>query len=178
MILKCGLCYVNCLEKICDYINKSAFAYMAVSGDGFIKGAWNGFLLQVKHLLKFSFANLIAAVFIFLGKVGLTVANCFSLVFIMKSIIPPNEGEEVTSMAGPIFVVGVVTYFTASVFLGLFDTTVLAMMTCLAIDMDLHDNVPQYGPPTFHENVQKVEKRARSIKGFRNTDDGKTNDMA
>ena len=32
MVVKCGMCYLSCLEKICDYINSSAYAYMAVSG--------------------------------------------------------------------------------------------------------------------------------------------------
>lgn len=140
MVLKCGMCYVNCLEKICDYINSAAFAYMAVSGEGFCKSAWDGFLLNVKHLLKFSFANLIAKVFILLGKVGITVANCFSLMFIMKSIT--KDDEEVSSFAAPVLVVGLVTFFTASVFLGLFDTAVMSMMTCLAVDMDLNNGSP------------------------------------
>lgn len=105
--------------------------------------------------MKFSFANLIAAVFIFLGKIGLTVGNCFSLVFIMKTIT--KDEEEISSFAGPVILVGVVTYCTASVFLGLFDTAVLAMMTCLGVDMDLHNGTPKYGPPTFHDSVKKID---------------------
>lgn len=46
-------CLLKCIEKICDYINKAAYAYMAVSGDNFCKSAWNGFLLNLKHILKF-----------------------------------------------------------------------------------------------------------------------------
>jgi len=46
MIVKCGMCYLNYLERVCNYINKSAFAFMAVSGkDGFCLSAWNAFLL-------------------------------------------------------------------------------------------------------------------------------------
>jgi hypothetical protein len=137
-VLKCGLCYINCLEKVTDYINESAYAYMAVSGESFFKSAWNGFLLNVKHIMKFSFANMIANVFIFLGKVGLTTGNVFSLIFIMNTIT--KDSEEISSVLGPCLVVGVFTYFTASVFLGLFDTAVLTMMTSLAIDMDMNGN--------------------------------------
>jgi len=86
MMFKCGMCYINCLEKVTDYINEAAYAYMAVAGDSFLSSAWSGFLLQVKHLLQFSFANMIAKVFIFIGKVGITVGNVFSLVFIMKTM--------------------------------------------------------------------------------------------
>jgi hypothetical protein len=59
---------------------------MAVSGENFTTSAWNGFLLNIKHLLQFSFANLIAKVFMFLGKVGITTGNVFSLIFIIQTI--------------------------------------------------------------------------------------------
>jgi hypothetical protein len=127
---------------------------MAVSGESFLMSAWEGFLLNIKHLLRFSFANLIAKVFMFIGKVGITVGNVFTLLFIMGTIT--KDTEEVSSLFGPCLVVGCWTYFTASVFLGLFDTAVVAMMTSLAIDMDCNGGRPQHGPPTFHENVEKI----------------------
>jgi hypothetical protein len=157
LIVACGACILKCIEKICDYINVSAYCYMAVSGDSFCSSAWSGFLLNVKHMLKFSFANLIAKVFILLGKVALTVGNICSLLFIMKNIT--NDTEEVSSIIGPVVVVGIVTFLTASIFLGMFDTAVMALMTCLAVDMDLHDGQPKFGPPTFHDNYEKINKQ-------------------
>lgn len=54
--VKCAMCLLECLEKITDYINQSAFAYQAVAGDHFCASAWDGFLLNIKHMLKFTFA--------------------------------------------------------------------------------------------------------------------------
>jgi len=48
--------------------------------------------------------------------------------------------------------VGLITYMTASVFLGLFDTAVMALLTSLAIDID-NNGQPKYGPPTFHDKT-------------------------
>jgi len=157
MIVACGACILNCIERICDYINVAAYCYMAVSGDSFCMSAWNGFLLNVKHMLKFSFANMIAKIFIFLGKVALTVGNCFSLLFIMNNIT--HDSDEVSSLAGPIVVVAIVTYMTASIFLGLFETSVMAIMTCLAVDIDLHGDTPKFGPPTFHDDEKNPLKK-------------------
>jgi len=154
-IVACGDCILGCIEKICDYINTAAFAYMAVSGDGFCGSAWNGFLLNVKHLLKFAFANFIAKIFTFLGKVGIVVANLFSLKFIMDHVF--MDTEEVSSYLAPMLVVGFISFLTASIFLGLFDTAVMALMTSLAIDMDAHGGDPSYGPKTFHDGVTKVK---------------------
>ena len=109
---------------------------MAVSGDGFCTAAWNGFLLNLKHILQYAWANALAKMFVFVGKVGLCVLNCSSLWMIMTYLT--KDMEEISSPAGPILVVGLFTYVCASVFLGLFDEAVMALMTCLAIDTDLN----------------------------------------
>jgi hypothetical protein len=160
MIVKVAECVLACIEKVCDYINESAFAYMAVSGDNFCSAAWNGFLLNVKHILKFSFANMIAKIFILLGKVAIVAGNMFSLYQVMKY---RNDLEEVSSLLAPMVLIGVMTFMTASIFLGLFDTAVMALMTCLAIDMDMNDGHPMYGPPTFHDSVGKIENDAHKV---------------
>ena len=155
IVVACANCMLKCLEKICDYINKAAYAYMAVSGDSFCTSAWNGFLLNMKHCLKFSWANFLANGFIFIGKVGITVLNCFSCYFIMKFIT--KDLGELSSIAGPITVVALVTFISTNIFLGIFDEAVLALMTCLAIDTDLNGE-PKFGPPTFHDSLQGFER--------------------
>jgi hypothetical protein len=95
---------------------------MVISGENFCTSAWNGFLLNVKHLLAFYFANLIAKIFIFIGKLAIIALNCLSLYLIMSRIT--MDTEEVSSLLGPMAVVAIFTYLTASVFLGYFDTSV------------------------------------------------------
>lgn len=160
MLIKVASCILACIEKICDYLNESAYAYMAVSGDNFCSAAWSGFLLNIKHMLKFSFANMIAKVFILLGKVAITAGNMFSLYQVMKY---RNDLEEVSSLLAPMVLVGAVTFMTASIFLGLFDTAVMALMTCLAIDMDMNGGNPKFGPPTFHDSVGKIETKENKV---------------
>ena len=87
IIVKCGECLLKCFEEICDYINKCAYSYMAISGESFCSSALNGFLLNVKHALKFSWAKTLAELFILLGKVGIVALNCFSCYMIMKHMI-------------------------------------------------------------------------------------------
>mmetsp|Transcript_16434 Transcript_16434/g.27863 ORF Transcript_16434/g.27863 Transcript_16434/m.27863 type:complete len:96 (+) Transcript_16434:1317-1604(+) len=53
LVIACAGCMLNCIEKLCDYISQNGLAYMAVSGDSFCDSAWNGFLLNIKHLAKF-----------------------------------------------------------------------------------------------------------------------------
>lgn len=159
-VVAVGQCILKCLEKICDYMNDAAFAYMAVSGESFCTSAWNGFLLNVKHMLKFTFANMIAKVFILLGKIAITVGNVFSLLWIMKNVT--KDTEEVSSILAPVVVVGVVSFITASIFLGLFDTAVMALLTCLAIDIDMNGE-PKFGPPTFHDSMGKIDSKDAKV---------------
>lgn len=150
-MIKCAECCLKCLEKIADYINKAAYAYMAVSGDSFCTSAWNGFLLNIKHTLKFSWAHFLAGMFIFLGKVAITVLNVFSCYMMMKYV---TKNIDQVSPIPTCAIVGLITFISASTFLGLFDEAVLAMLTCLAIDCDLHEGEPKFGPPTFHDALE------------------------
>uniref|UniRef100_A0A7S3FS90 Choline transporter-like protein n=1 Tax=Strombidium rassoulzadegani TaxID=1082188 RepID=A0A7S3FS90_9SPIT len=166
----CAKCILKCLEEICDYINKTAYAFMAISGQNFCSSAYSGFLLNIKHGMKFYWANLLADVFIFLGKIAIVAANCFSLFFIMKYIT--KDVDEVSSIWGPIAIVGIETYMAASIFLGLFDESVLALLHCLCVDVDLNGE-PKFGPPTFHDSVAKIPSSAQ-----KNDQYNKVNEMA
>lgn len=143
LALKCANCYLMCLEKVCDYINESAFAYMAVTGESFCTSAWSGFLLNLKHLVKFTFANTIAKMFVALGKFAIVLSNMLLAYNVMEFT---GSIDQVSSVYGPLIVVGLVTFAAASIFLGLLDETVMGMMTSLAIDMDLNNGAHKYGP--------------------------------
>lgn len=73
-------------------------------------------MLNLKHGMKFVFANTIAKMFIFIGKIGIVVANSFSMYFIMKY---RNDLEEINkdTMWAPIVLVAIITYYAASLFL-------------------------------------------------------------
>lgn len=130
---------------------------MAVSGDGFCKSAWNGFMLNMKHAMSFAWAKILAELFIFTGKISLVICNCGFLYLVMKFCTNDLTGPgAVTSIWGPIVLVGFITFIAASVFLGLFSNAVLALMTCLCIDMDLN-GTPKYGPKTFHDSLDKIK---------------------
>jgi len=51
---------------------------------------------------------------------------------IMKYVT--KDLDEITSVTGPLFIVAVVTYVSANIFLGLFDEAVIALLNCLCID--------------------------------------------
>lgn len=50
-------CCVGCIESLIEHLNITAYAYMAISGENYCNSAWNGLLLNLKHLAKFVFAT-------------------------------------------------------------------------------------------------------------------------
>lgn len=125
---------------------------MAVTGDSFLVSAWNGFLLNLKHGFKFVFANMIAKMFIFIGKLAIVFANLGSFYLLMKQ---SGDLKEIPMPIFPAIVVAMMTYMAASLFLSLFDKAVMALLVSLCVDMDAHNGVPEYGPKTFHDGYVK-----------------------
>jgi hypothetical protein len=149
----CARCCLRCFESIIEYINRIAFAYMAVSGEAYCTSAWHGFLLNLKHLHKFTWGVTLSNMFIFLGKVMITCANMLTCYLIMKYV--SKNANDVSSVWSPVALIGVASFITATIFLSLFDEATLATLHCLAIDLDLNGK-PQYGPPSFHHKLNKI----------------------
>jgi len=163
LLVRCAECCMSCIEKVVDYINKSAYAYMAVTGDSFCSSAWSSFLLQLKHGLGFTFAKFLAEMFILVGKIFITLFNVAFTYALMKYAFKDFEGDDaITSANGPLVVVALVTYLCTVVFLGLFDETVLALMTCVCIDIDTNEE-PKFGPPTFHDALGRISEGKKEV---------------
>lgn len=153
-LIASGECILKCIEKIVDYINHAAMAYMAVRGEHFLSSAWDGMLLNFKWAATFGSAKFFAESLIFLGKAAITVLNVFTCYFLLGAIM----GEGVNRDA-PCIVVGILTYFTCQIWLTVFDQAILGIMTSLAVDSDVNNGKPCRGPMTFnHKRAQFDEE--------------------
>ena len=56
-VRSCGEYLLVATETGCMITTESAFAYQAISGKGFCQSGWEAFLLEVKHLSKYTFAK-------------------------------------------------------------------------------------------------------------------------
>jgi hypothetical protein len=143
-------CCVGCLENLIEYLNTTAYAFMAISGDPYCKSAWNGFLLNLKHLIKFYFADTLAGMFVFIGMlviVGLNGGTCY---LIMR--YGTKNSDELSSVWVPMIVIMIATFIIAELFLGFFHQAVKATLMCLAVDIELNGEV-KFGSPSFHEKM-------------------------
>jgi len=74
-----------------------------------------------------------------------------------------TSATEVHTLFNPCVLVFLWTYVTASIFMGIFETSVITMMTCLCVDMDLNDGTPSAGPPCFHDSLEDIQLETAEI---------------
>lgn len=148
-------CLMACFESIIEHLTKLAYAYMAVSGDGFCESAWNGFILNLKHLAKFCFALQIASLFVLMGIVTITCCNTFLGYLVAQYMI--KDAADASSIVPSLVVFMFISFIVAVVVLGQFDEAVLATLICFAVDLDLHGGQPKFGPPSYHHKLNAID---------------------
>lgn len=67
-----------------EYLNATAYSMIAISGDSYCNGAWNGFILNLKHCIKLFFATTIANLFVLMGVTACTAINAGTAYILMK----------------------------------------------------------------------------------------------
>lgn len=127
---------------------------MAISGDSYCTSAYHGMLLNLKHCSQFYFAVEFSTIFVFIGKVFITCLNVVTFYCIIR--YGTHTYDKVESALGPIIMVAIFSFVMAHIFLCQFEEGTLAMLQSYAIDMELNQGEPQFGPPNFHKQLDKV----------------------
>lgn len=147
-------CFVRCLENLIEYLNLMAYAFMAISGDPYCKSAWSGFIINLKHLVKFYFADILARMFIFIGMLAIAALNAGTSYLILR--YGTKNADQLSSVWVPMIFIIIYTLITAELFIGFFHQAVTATLMCLAVDMELN-GVVKHGTPSFHEKIDAAQ---------------------
>jgi len=147
-------CCIAWLEGIIEYLNRMAYSFMAISGDPYCTSAWNGFILNLKHMLKFYFASTLAAGFTFVGMLAIVGLNTGTFYLIVR--YGTKNYNEVSSIWCPLSIIIIASVITGSMFLGLFDEAIAGTLMCLAVDLELNNGETKFGPPSFHEKLDSI----------------------
>lgn len=95
----------------------------------------NAFLLVLKNSGTFFVSEGIGSIFIFLGKIFISVANtagCYLLLTNWKEM-----NENINSPIGPLVTVFVISYIVASIFMGLFSIAQNSIVQCFLTDVEI-----------------------------------------
>lgn len=148
-------CCLRCMEGAIEALNVLAFANMAISGDTYCKSAWNGFMLNLKHLGKFYLAESIGGFLIGITKF---LILCVCMTFSLLILILPNKDTLDVYDWYAIGLIGLINFILVatfnSLFLGLFDEVIICTLQSVCIDIDLNGQ-PTKGSESFRATFEQ-----------------------
>lgn len=131
-VLCCIKCCLWCAECCLDKINKNAFVWTAIWGDAFGTAACSAFSLIWRNLLRVAAVDLVGEYLMLLGKV--LVAICTTGICALIFISYPYYTENMSSIIMPCVVIFIVSFFIASLFMVVFETTMDTTFFCFLVD--------------------------------------------
>lgn len=179
VVLCCIQCCLYCLEKCMKYINKHAYIITAVRGSSFCPAAMQAFWLIARNIRLIFALTLVSEYVILIGKVCIVFgAACLSYIY-MGSVFH----EEVNSLLGPTFMVMVLAYFTADMFMVVYSMAIDTMLHCYIADKEMHEH-PYFSREScthlgqLHKKVHKYKIKEKNEKEepLKADDDGADDD--
>jgi len=129
-------------------MDERAFAFMAVSGESFFPSCKKSLLLHIKHTLQFDKALTFTNFYLFMSKIALIIINLWITDMMLTFF---EDYNRISSWVNIYLVVGGFTWFVCDLFIGIFNQTLVALIMCLAIDLDLNQRRPKNGSPKIHK---------------------------
>lgn len=174
----CIRCCLDCFDRFIRFLNRNAYIYMALSGEGFCSSALNAFILILKNHAKFAFVDGIADVFMFLAKFFISSATT-ALSYLFMGWM-----TDVSAPIFPLFITFCLSYLIASVFIAVFDISANTILQCYLLDKEIAGRKgvpdPDHIPPTldkFFKHPAVQEKMSQPIPS-RSDDDDRQNLLA
>lgn len=96
-VINCIRCCLACVERIVQFINKTAYIQIAIRGKNFCMAAYDGFNLVWSNAMRYAIVGGVGEIIMFLGKILISVgtALCFYLLVTYVSSIASTIFEPV-----------------------------------------------------------------------------------
>ena len=175
-LLGCIRCFLACFDRFIRYINRNAYIYCALSGASFCESAIHSFVLILKNSAKFGFVEGIAGCFMFIAKFFISIMTTIASFFIMGAMI------EVSEPMGPLFVIFLLSYMVASIFIDIFDTGSNTILQCYLLDHEVGlsdaSHIPQVLRKFFDsDDIKAAMDKEDKADDYKRVDDEQANNM-
>ena len=96
-ILNCLQCCLQCVERIVEFINKTAYIQIALRGKSFCNAAKDGFEIVWANPMRYLIVNGVGWIIMFLGKLMIAASTtvCFYLLITYVASIKANVLEPI-----------------------------------------------------------------------------------
>ena len=164
MLLCCCQCCLCCLERILKFINKNAYIQCAIFGTPFMESGRQACYLvvrQVDRVASLAFVNW--AVFI-VGKLLISIATTVLAYYVAVEYESEVLDDALYSYGGPMLLIFCISFFMATMFMGVFDTSILTILHCFAADEEMFHDGSKYTDKNFRQWVDEQEQQSRNTK--------------
>ena len=175
-IVGCLRCCLACFDRFIRYINRNAYIYCALSGEGYCSSAINSFILILKNAAKFGFVEGIAGCFMFIAKFFIATITTLVSFFVMNAMV------KVSSPYAPLLVIFLISYLIATIFIEIFDTGANTILQCYLLDREVglcdDEHIPRSLKKFFDQSeIQAAMDKDKVAESQEALMDGKANNM-
>jgi choline transporter-like protein 2/4/5 len=162
-------CYLRCLECCLDKLNKNALIWTAIWGDGFFTAACAAFMLIWRNLARVAAINVVSGILLQISKLAVAALNTtlFAIIIVYYEPI----ASKLSSPVGPVFIIFVVSWGVATVFMSVFHSIIDTVFLCFLVDAETNPAGQMLASVSLQKLVGKFqkesEKHAEDLKAHR-----------
>ena len=138
-VLATVTCLISCFERFVKFINKTAYIHIALTGKNFCASARDGFFLLLRNPFKFGLVHGLSEIFMFMGKMLVTVGTAILCYFIL--IYLEYYEENLYSPFSPIILILFIAFGISLMFMGIYGLGADTIVQCFLVDQEIQEKV-------------------------------------
>ena len=159
-LMMCLDCYLACVQKIVEMVNKSAYILIAMDGKSFFPSALQAVKLLVANAARISTVNIISDAVLFLGKVMVALFCAF---FCFVYLDKYAAAGTVSSPIVPVILVGCTSFVFACIFFSVVEMCIETVIIAFCDDCDKNGGVPKYSPQALMDAMGVHKQMAEDL---------------
>lgn len=177
----CIHCCLKCFERFVRFINRNAFAMMAVKGNNFISQAADAFRIAIRNVFSFALVSGLGYMFMYMGIAVIMLGSIAICYFILEL---ETFKSRISQPMGPLIFIGIISYYIGSLFVEVYSIQTVCILTCFKVDKEIskktgkpHGNIPAPLRNFFKDKkTEKKKMQSISVSGSFNSADGERNE--
>ena len=135
-IIRCLQCFMECIARIMEFINKHAYIQIALKGDNFCTAAWEGFGLIIRNLGRFSTLILLGSFFTLFGMLFIAAGSAVIGYYVITKV--DMFSEDLNSPVLPVVAMALIGLIIGSVTMSVYGMSSDALLHSFLLDEELN----------------------------------------
>jgi solute carrier family 44 (choline transporter-like protein), member 2/4/5 len=154
-LINCIQCCLACVERIVEFINKTAYIQIAIRGKSFCYAAKDGFEMVFSNVLRYSIVSGVGSILMFIGKmlIAISTTGCFYLLIMYYPAAKINVLQPIYLL----IIVFIMAYAVAMLFMTVYTLAMDTLLACFIVDETNSKGKggkPQHAPPELAELME------------------------